>query len=97
MGMGATGTRNAYSLEGCTLAYPYGSAPALSSVVFNESIVLAAYGPNFVYPHGKIMAWYGDEHALTLGVREVQLVTVTSGGSAPASGSVSGFTTWLRM
>ena len=98
MTMSATGSHNVYSLSGCTLAYPTGSAPALSSVVFNESTVLANYGPTFVYPHGKIMAWYGDEHALTLGVREVQIVTVTTtsgtaSGSASASGSTTGSTT----
>ena len=73
--LAATGSHTAYSLQGCTLSYPYGSAPALSSVTFSEAIDLYAYGPTFVYPHGKIMAWYIDEHALTLGVRQVQVIT----------------------
>ncbi len=51
--------------------YPNGTAPALSSIVFNESDVLHAFGPNVVNTGGKIIAWYTDEHALTLGVREV--------------------------
>ena len=55
--------------------YPYGSAPALSSVVFNESTVLKA----FAGQGDKIIAWYSDEHALTLGVR--QTVVTASGGT----------------
>src|SRR5206468_10923409 len=48
--------------------YPSGSPPALSSVTFSESEVLRVFGAS---PDGKIVAWYNDEHALTLGVRRV--------------------------
>lgn len=67
----ATGTATAWNVQPCTLSYPTGSAPSLSSVIFNEAIDLQGYGPTFVLPHGKIIAWYNDEHAMTLGVYQV--------------------------
>lgn len=81
--VGASGKGVVWNVQPCTLTYPYGSAPALSSVVFNEAIDLVGWGPTYVLPHGKIIAWYNDEHALTLGVRKVYVksssgaVTVT--------------------
>ncbi|HYL74919.1 MAG TPA: hypothetical protein VEU96_11985 [Bryobacteraceae bacterium] len=53
--------------------YPFGTAPALSSVVFSESDTLQA----FDFTNGVIRAWYTDEHALTLGVRRVVVKTST--------------------
>ena len=55
-GSSATG----WELTPCTLNYPYGSPPALSSVSFGESITMVGYGPSFVQPRGTIMAWYSD-------------------------------------
>jgi hypothetical protein len=67
----------------CTLGYPTGQPPALSSVVFNESAVLRAFaavpgGGAIAGPNDQIAVWYNDEHALTLGVRRV-LVKTSSG------------------
>jgi hypothetical protein len=73
----AKGVANAWDLVPCTISYPSGTAPALSSVVFNESDTMVSFGPTYVLPHGTIKAWYSDEHALTLGVRRVDVVTAT--------------------
>jgi uncharacterized repeat protein (TIGR01451 family) len=66
--------------------YPTGVAPNLSSVVFNESSVLKAFGADSL----NIIAWYNDEHALTLGVRQV---VVTQPSGAVATNSYP-FTAW---
>ena len=50
----------------CVLSYPDNSS-ARSSIAFNESEVLSAFGRG----NGQIRAWYTDEHALTLGVRQL--------------------------
>jgi len=50
----------------CVLRYPDNSS-ARSSIAFNESEVLSAFGRG----NGQIRAWYTDEHALTLGVRQL--------------------------
>lgn len=55
--------------------YPNGAAPALSSVVFSESDTLQAFSSNSVSAGGSIKAWYTDEHALTLGVRQAIVKT----------------------
>src|SRR5207237_1206676 len=56
--------------------YPYGSGQP--SIVFNESEVLRAFYPN-VTADGKVIAYYNDESALELGVRQVS--TKTKGGT----------------
>lgn len=76
----ATGSATVWNIQPCTLSYPYGSAPALSSVTFNEAIDMQGWGPTFVLPHGRIIAWYNDEHSLTLGVYKVY-VTDSSGNT----------------
>ena len=53
--------------------YPNGKAPAPSSVIFSESESLL----DFDGTGGTIKAWYTDEHALTLGVRQVIVKTKT--------------------
>ena len=65
----------------CALTYPYGSAPALTSVQFNESGVLQAFatGPASGSMPMQIRAWFSDEHAPLLGAREVQVIS--SGGT----------------
>ena len=71
--------RNDFTFKPCSnFAYPSGSPPTLSSVIFNESEVLRAFGAS---PDGKIVAWYNDEHALTLGVRRVIVI----GGANPGT------------
>ncbi|MCX6032787.1 MAG: hypothetical protein NT169_26320 [Chloroflexi bacterium] len=58
--------------------YPYSSSNALTSVVFNESEVLRGFSPvngGVARPGDTLKVWYNDEHALTLGVRQVQVKT----------------------
>jgi len=56
-----------HTLADCVLGYPYGTAPALTTTLFNESEVLT----DFQIIGGKLHMWYSDEHALTLGVDSV--------------------------
>jgi hypothetical protein len=58
--------------------YPSVSSSPLSSVVFNESEVLRAIVPSGGAPSAVVRVFYNDEHALTLGVRQV--VTKGMGG-----------------
>jgi hypothetical protein len=51
----------------CVLGYPYVSSNPLTNVAFNEDEVLSAYGRS----SDEIRVWYTDEHALTLGVRQL--------------------------
>ena len=56
-----------------------GGAPCtLSSAGFVESDVLAAFEPQLGGAGDVIKVWYSDEHALTLGVREVVVNGVTT-------------------
>jgi hypothetical protein len=57
--------------------YPYASSNLLTSVVFNESEVLRAIRPSIDASGGIVSLLYGDEHAMTLGVRQV----VVTGGA----------------
>jgi hypothetical protein len=79
----------------CALGYPDNST-ARSSIAFNESEVLSAFGRG----DGQIRAWYTDEHALTLGVRQLFVdnktgadvttnytIAVMSGNPASATGN----------
>jgi hypothetical protein len=60
--------------------YPFSSNDPRTSVIFNESEVLRAFDP----PSGALVAtpgtgrtikaWYNDEHALVLGVRQVKVL-----------------------
>jgi hypothetical protein len=51
--------------------YPYASSNPLTSVVFNESEVLRAIRPSLDASGGVVSLLYNDEHAMTLGVRQV--------------------------
>ena len=53
----------------CVLGYPDNSNLPKSKTVFNESEVLRAYGRTA----GEIRMWYGDEHAMLLGIKQVYL------------------------
>src|SRR5438477_2258156 len=64
----------------CVLGYPFTSQNPRTSVAFNESEVLRAFKPATVGPGERLMVFYNDEHALTLGVRRV-LVKSSSGTS----------------
>src|SRR5205823_2524137 len=59
----------------CVLGYPFTSPDPRTSVVFNESEVLRAFRPSVARPGERLMVFYNDEHALTLGVRRVLVKT----------------------
>jgi hypothetical protein len=61
--------------SGGALLYPFPSSNPLTSVVFNESDVLAAAKLDLT--NGAFEVWYSDEHALSLGVRQVNVTTAT--------------------
>lgn len=67
--------------------YPYASDNPLTSVVFNESEVLRAIEPSGGAPVASIRLFYNDEHALTLGVRHVDVTdsTGTTGMDYPVT------------
>jgi hypothetical protein len=89
--VGAAGSATVWNIQPCTLTYPFGTAPALSSVVFSEAIDLQGWGPQFVLPHGKIVAFYNDEHSLILGINNVY-VTDAAGHPAVHTDYSSSFT-----
>jgi hypothetical protein len=55
--------------------YPNATNSPLSSTVFNENEVLRAIRPAGSWPNGIVQMFYNDEHALTLGVRQVGVKT----------------------
>ena len=71
-----------------TCGYPNGKAPALSSVAFSESTSLYDFSDG-TQSGNTIKAWYTDEHALTLGVRQV--VTKTSAGATSQDYALTAF------
>src|SRR5204863_1253264 len=71
-------TATAAVVAPCVLGYPFTSTDPRTSVVFNESEVLRAFRPSVARPGERLMVFYNDEHALTLGVR--RLLVKTSGG-----------------
>jgi len=58
--------------------YPKTTTNPLTSTAFNENEVLAAIRPAGSWPNGVVQMFYSDEHALTLGVRQV-VVKMSSG------------------
>ena len=75
-------------VTGC--GYPYASDVALTSVVFNESEVLRAIRPSIDAAGGVVTLLYNDEHAMTMGVRQV--VVQTTAGSTSTDYPVSPLT-----
>jgi hypothetical protein len=51
--------------------YPTTTSNPLTATVFNENDVLRAIRPAGAWPNGVVQMFYNDEHAMTLGVREV--------------------------
>ena len=86
----AAGTATVWNIQPCTLTYPTGTAPALSSVVFSEAIDLQGWGPAFILPHGKIIAFYNDEHSMILGINKVYVTNAA--GSTTSTDYSSSFT-----
>jgi len=82
----------------CALGYPDNSNLPKSAVVFAESDVLRAMDPgpvNCGFAPTVIRAYYNDEHPLTLGIRQVTVITshgttVTSYPVTPYTNSASG-------
>src|SRR5438874_2722757 len=72
-------TATAAVVAPCVLGYPFTSTDPRTSVVFNESEVLRAFRPSVARPGERLIVFYNDEHALTLGLRRV--LVKTSGGT----------------
>lgn len=74
----------------CSIAYPFQSSNPATNIGFNESGVLVAFTPGGIVsiaPGNSIALWYGDEHAMVLGIRQVNIVTAngTSTSNYPVS------------
>jgi hypothetical protein len=67
--------QNVTASLGQGLLYPFPSSNPLTSIAFNESDVLA--GAKFDSANGFLDVWYTDEHALSLGVRQVNVITAS--------------------
>jgi Dictyostelium (slime mold) repeat len=81
-GIATSGALHAHADGGtnCVIGYPFVSGDPRTSVEFNESTVLRAFGPQGTVtatPGLSIKVWYNDEHALTLGVRRVTVKTAS--------------------
>ena len=64
----------------CVLGYPFTSSNPRTKIVFNESEVLRSFAPELSRgPGDTIKVWYNDEHALTLGVRQVGIKLAKNG------------------
>jgi len=79
-GTGGSGSNPAGCMPGMTglqltdCGYPMGTT-GLAAVVFNESTVLESVVPSGGEPTATIAVFYNDEHAMTLGVRQVVLMS----------------------
>jgi hypothetical protein len=79
-GAGGSGSNPAGCMPGMTglqltdCGYPMGTT-GLAAVVFNESTVLESVVPSGGEPTATIAVFYNDEHAMTLGVRQVVLMS----------------------
>jgi hypothetical protein len=81
--------KNVTAGPGQGLLYPFPSSNPLTSIAFNESDVLA--GAKLDTANGFFDVWYTDEHALSLGVRQVNVTT--SAGTATTNYPVAPLTT----
>jgi hypothetical protein len=57
------------------ILYPFTSSNPLTSIAFNESDVLT--GATLDTANGAFEVWYSDEHAMALGVRQVNVITAS--------------------
>src|SRR5579863_6356961 len=71
--------------------YPTTTSNPLTATVFNENEVFRAIRPAGSWPNGVVQMFYNDEHAMTLGVREVAVKT--SSGTATTDYPVTALTT----
>ena len=89
--LGAIPVNGVGVLPACVLPYPFPETGfPRSNVVFSENPILrGVQGPpgcTFGQP-SSVIAYYNDEHAITLGVRQVMVITgrACSGGTVPGS------------
>jgi Flp pilus assembly protein TadG len=66
----------------CVIGYPFSSSNPRTSQTFNESEVLRGFAPQIAGPGDTIKVWYNDEHALTLGIRQVVIKTSKTASTA---------------
>jgi len=71
--------------------YPTTTSNPLTSTVFNENDVFRAIRPAGSWPNGVVQMFYNDEHAMTLGVRQVAVKT--SAGTTTTDYPVTALTT----
>ncbi len=71
--------------------YPATTSNPLTSTVFNENDVFRAIRPAGSWPNGVVQMFYNDEHAMTLGVREVAVKS--SAGTITTDYPVTALTT----
>ena len=71
--------------------YPTTTSNPLTATVFNENEVLRAIRPAGSWPNGVVQMFYNDEHAMTLGVREVAVKS--SSGTITTDYPVTALTT----
>jgi hypothetical protein len=76
-GANVTNVNFGYSLGQCALGYPFTSSNPLTSVVFNENTFLRTFAPSVARAGDTIKVWANDEHAMTLGVRQISVKTAT--------------------
>ncbi len=72
--------------------YPTTTSNPLTATTFNENEVFRAIRPAGNWPNGVVQMFYNDEHAMTLGVREV-VVKSSSGTSTTTDYPVTALTT----
>jgi Flp pilus assembly protein TadG len=82
----------------CVLGYPYSSSNPRTSQTFSESGVLRGFTTQAKASGNTIDVWFNDEHALTLGVRQVVVKTsatksTTTNYSVSTMSSNPGFAT----
>jgi hypothetical protein len=71
----ATCTPGVEELVITNCGYPTTTSNPLTATVFNENEVFRAIRPAGSWPNGVVQMFYNDEHAMTLGVREVAVKT----------------------
>jgi Putative Flp pilus-assembly TadE/G-like len=59
----------------CVIGYPYSSSNPRTSEAFSESVVLRGFTAQVNRSGNTIDVWFNDEHALTLGVRQIVVKT----------------------
>src|SRR6185437_16682449 len=77
------------ALVACSPPYPFTSLNPRTSIAFNESEVLRAFRMSMDAQCNPttLQMFYNDEHAMTLGIREVQVIT----GNCGSSGSTTDY------